>query len=232
MATVPAASTQAVGDSPAEGSVLVAPPTKRLRIAPSRFSNDPQMFLPPKVSGSKGKGKARYCARALAAHMAGVDKNDVPLTYEQAMASEHSEFWEGAMLKEFNSHVENGTWKLVKRQPHMKVLPCKWVYKIKTDSEGKPILFKCRAVIGGHRQTYGVDFELTYAPVSRLTTMRDVMSVAAHHGWQVHQIDISTAFLHSEVDAEIYMEQPKGFEQGSNLVCVHTERNLWVETSP
>jgi hypothetical protein len=71
-------------------------------------------------------------------------------------------------------------------------------------------------VAGGHRQSYGVDYDETFAPVSRHTTLRVFLSVAANRGWKVHQLDVKTTFLH----VDVYMEQPDGFVEGTNLVCL------------
>ena len=101
----------------------------------------------------------------------------------------------------------------------MKVLPCKWVFVIKTDSDGVPIRFKARLVVGGHRQVEGIDFHHTYAPVSRMATIRTMFAVSANRGWKVHQLDVTTAFLHGKIDTDVYMMQPPGFVDGVNRVC-------------
>ena len=101
----------------------------------------------------------------------------------------------------------------------MHVLSGKWVFKVKADADGKAVRFKCRWVAGGHRQVHGVDFEETFAPVARMTTLRCLLAASAHRSWDVQQLDISTAFLHGTVENEVYVEQPHGFVEGTNLVC-------------
>jgi hypothetical protein len=105
------------------------------------------------------------------------------------------QYWAEAVVEEWLSLVANDTWNLVKQEPWMKVIPCKWVFTIKTNAKGIPERFKARLVAGGHRQTEGIDYDETYAPVSRLATMRTMLSVAAHKAWKVHQIDVKNAFL-------------------------------------
>jgi hypothetical protein len=83
----------------------------------------------------------------------------------------------------------------VEREPGMKVIPSKWVFKLKRDSEGRINRYKCRLVAGGHRQKYGVDFEETFAHVSKATSLRVLLSIAAYNKWKVHQLDVKTAFL-------------------------------------
>jgi hypothetical protein len=96
----------------------------------------------------------------------------------------------------------------------MKVIPCKWVFSIKTNQNGIPVRFNARLVAGGHKQTEGIDYNETYAPVYRLATLRTMLAVAARRNWKVHQIDIKTAFLNGEADTTVYMQQPPGIVDG------------------
>jgi hypothetical protein len=124
-----------------------------------------------------------------------VDKDDVPDTYTQAINHPFADRWTEALVDEIKSLHANQTWRHVKRQPWMKGIPSKWVFKIKTDELGLPYKFKCRLVAGGHRQSYGVEYGETCAPVSRHTTLSVFPSVAANRGWKVHQLDVKTYFL-------------------------------------
>jgi hypothetical protein len=147
------------------------------------------------------------------------DRYAVPSTLKQAMASDYAPYWAEAVVEEWLSLVANDTWNLVKQEPWMKVIPCKWVFTIKTNAKGIPERFKARLVAGGHRQTEGIDYDETYAPVSRLATMRTMLAVAAHKAWKVHQIDVKNAFLHGDVNAQVYMRQPPGFVDGVQHVA-------------
>jgi Reverse transcriptase (RNA-dependent DNA polymerase) len=89
---------------------------------------------------------------------------------------------------------------------------------VKTNADGIPTRFKARLVAGGHRQVEGIDYEETYAPVSRLATIRTMLSVAAHREWKVWQYDVTTAFLHGDIDADVYMMQAPGFVDGAGKV--------------
>jgi len=128
--------------------------------------------------------------------------------------------WLKALLDELKSLMDNDTWKLVPRVRNMKVIPCHWVFTIKTDADGCPNRFKCRLVAGGNYQEYGVDYLETFAPVPKHATMKTFLAIAARNGWEVHQIDIKIAFLNGEIDTEVYMMQPPGFVEGVNLVCL------------
>jgi hypothetical protein len=155
-----------------------------------------------------------------------------PLTIEDAFGRPDGDRWHAATDSEVDSLLKNNTWELVKREDWMKVLPCKWVLKVKTDSQGLPDRYKARLVVGGHRQVYGVDFDETFASVSKGTTQRALISLAAHFRWTVRQMDISTAFLHGEIDHEIYMQQPEGYDFGDGLVCKLTKCLYGLKQAP
>ncbi len=110
------------------------------------------------------------------------DPKALPKTLKQAMATAYAQFWAQAVVDEWLSIIGHDTWTLVEQKPWMKVIPCKWVFAIKTDADGIPTRFKARLVAGGHKQVEGIDYEETYAPVSRMATMRILLSVAANKG--------------------------------------------------
>jgi hypothetical protein len=95
------------------------------------------------------------------------------------------------------------------------------VFKKKLRPDGTIERYKARLVVKGYSQKEGEDYFDTYSPVARLTTIRVLLSLAASHGLIVHQMDVKTAFLHGELDEEIYMQQPNGFviEGQRELVC-------------
>ncbi len=156
----------------------------------------------------------------------------VPASFREAMSGPDAERWGEAAKSEIGSLLENNTWELVPRTPGMKVLPSRWVLKIKTDSQGLPERYKCRLVAGGHRQKFGIDFEETFAPVGKNTTQRVIVCIAARYKWTVRQLDVSTAFLHGEIDKEIFMEQPEGFVEGKGLVCKLTKCLYGLKQAP
>jgi hypothetical protein len=196
---------------------------------PSRDRHQPDRYQPSfakRVHLDPPLAYAGYAMKATShlfdhiAHSAVVEVDGFePMTYYEAMQCPEWLMWKEALDSEFHSLLENKTWELVKREPGMKVIPCKWVFKIKRDADGNVSRYKCRLVAGGHRQKFGVDYDETFAPVSKATTLRVLLSVAAFRKWKVHQLDIKTAFLHGDIDAEVFMAQPEGYEEGFNLVC-------------
>jgi hypothetical protein len=111
---------------------------------------------------------------------------------------------------------------LVKIPADRKAVGCKWVYDIKYNADGSINRFKARLVAKGCSQKEGVDFTETFAPVARMPSLRAVLAIAAAQDLEIHQMDVKTAFLHGDLEEDIYMEQPPGFvAPGSqaNLVC-------------
>ncbi len=83
---------------------------------------------------------------------------------------------------------------------------CKWVYKVKRDSLGNVERYKARLVAKGFQQTYGVDFEETYAPTAKATAIRAIASLAAAKGLELEQVDFITTFLQGSLRERVYME--------------------------
>ena len=142
-----------------------------------------------------------------------------PLTYKEAMSCELSSKWELAMQEEIKSLYANDTWDLVSLPQGRKALPNKWVYKVK-EIEGKP-KYKARLVAKGYAQKEGIDFQEVFSPVVKMTTLRVLFALTAMLNLELYQMDVKTAFLHGDIDEEIYMKQPEGFvvSNKEHLVC-------------
>ena len=99
----------------------------------------------------------------------------------------------------------------------------KWVYRVKLDKNGSIEKFKARYVAKGYSQNYGVDYTDTFAPTTRITTVRTVIAIAAQRGNILPHIDIRSAYLNANLEEEIYVEQPRGYvidgEDGKPLYC-------------
>jgi len=146
---------------------------------------------------------------------------DEPSCFKEAMLREDKDKWEKAMQSEMDSLHKNSTWELVHLPAGKRILPCKWIYKLKvTDSASKP-RYKARLVAKGFRQQEGIDFEEIFSPVVKMTTLRCVLALVAQQDMELVQMDVKTAFLHGDLREDIYMQQPEGFEEKSkeNMVC-------------
>eukprot|EP00253_Pinus_taeda_P018456 PITA_18456 len=124
------------------------------------------------------------------------------------------------MNEEYHSLLANDTWDLVPLPKGRKLVRCKWVYRTKYGPDGKVDKHKARLVAKGFSQVEGIDYTETFSPVAKMNSIRLVLSLAASLKWEVHQMDVKSAFLHGDLHEEIYMEQPIGFIQtDSSLVC-------------
>lgn len=129
--------------------------------------------------------------------------------------------WREALANEINSLIQLGTWELVEKPPNANVIGCKWVFKIKENSDGSLDRYKARLVAKGFHQRPGVDFGETFSPVVKPVTVRLVLSLAVSQKWLVKQYDVSNAFLHGQLNEPVYMQQPPGFVDDTkpNHVC-------------
>ncbi|CAN1345572.1 Retrovirus-related Pol polyprotein from transposon RE1 [Linum perenne] len=132
-----------------------------------------------------------------------------PKHYTQAVKHDH---WQRAMKSEYDALVRNETWLLVPRPTNVNIVGCKWIYRIKRHSDGMIQRFKARLVAQGYNQEEGVDFFETFSLVVKPTTICVVLSLALSKSWELRQLDINNAFLNGDLQEEVYMTQPKGFE--------------------
>ncbi|CAL9014239.1 unnamed protein product [Prunus brigantina] len=140
-----------------------------------------------------------------------------PATYKVASQSVH---WTQAMKDEIEALHAQGTWELVPKPVHKNIVGCRWVYRIKKNSDGTLARYKARLVAQGFSQAPGLDFSETFSPVVRHTTVRLILSIAAMNRWSLRQLDVKNAFLHGDLEEEVYMCQPQGFEDPKHLSYV------------
>ncbi|XP_071679982.1 uncharacterized protein [Lolium perenne] len=119
--------------------------------------------------------------------------------------------WCNAMMEELEALKKNKTWELTDLPKGKNTVGCKWIYSVKQNAEGKVERYKARLVARGYSQTYGIDYDETFAPVAKMSTVRILISCAANFGWPLHQLDVKNAFLHGDLQEEVYMEMPPGF---------------------
>ena len=149
--------------------------------------------------------------------MTSLHKQTEPKCYSQA--SQNSR-WIEAMNEEMEALNECQTWEVVPRPRDKNVVGSKWVYKIKYKPDGSIDRYKARLVARGFTQQHGEDYDETFSPVVKMSTIRVILSLAVTFGWSLHQLDVKNAFLHGFLKEDVYMEQPPGYATNDS--------NLWV----
>jgi hypothetical protein len=140
-----------------------------------------------------------------------------PTSFSQAI--QHPQ-WREAMHHEIAVLQATGTWSLVPLPSYKRPIGCKWVCKIKLKADGTVERYKAQPVAKGYSQVEGVDYQETFAPVAKMVTVRLLLSVTALRGWHLHQLDVNNAFLHGDLDEDVYMTLPPGFgRKGETRVC-------------
>lgn len=109
------------------------------------------------------------------------------------------------MKAELQALQSNDTWRLTLLPPQKTAIGCRWIYKIKYRVDGSIERYKARLVAKGYMQMEGLDYLDTFSPVAKLTTVRLLLALAAIDQWHLRQLDVNNAFLHGELDEEVYM---------------------------
>src|SRR5580692_6089547 len=145
------------------------------------------------------------------------------------MEAEDAKQWELAMQKELESIAKNDTWTLVPRPKDAKVVKSRWVLRTKDNG-----IHKARFCAKGFTQRWGEDYDETFAPVAKYTSIRTLFAILAGRNAKIHQIDVNTAFLYSSLEETVYVEQPEGFVAPGNkdLVCLLRKALYGLKQSP
>ena len=137
------------------------------------------------------------------------------------------------MDDEMRSLEKNDTWVLTELPAGKRALLNKWVFRIKTEPDGKR-RFKARLVVKGYSQRKGIDYAEIFSLVVKLTSIRILLSIVASENLHLEQMDVKTAFLHGDLDKEIYMQQPEGFvvPGKEHMVCKITRSLYGLKQAP
>jgi len=186
-------------------------------------TNESETFTKLLLSKLRGDELVSYCLETSIS----IGSILTPTTRKQAMATPEREFWLDAEKKEINSI----NMKKVLEPAHLprgkRLLNTKWVYKIKYGAQGELSSYKVRLVACGYSKVFGIDFDETYSPVIRLTSMRLLFAISAQLGLKIHQMDVNTAFLHADISEEIYIRPPEGFPLTQGMNCFRLKKALY-----
>jgi hypothetical protein len=119
------------------------------------------------------------------------------------------------MESEYYALLRNNTWHLVPPAVGRNLIDCKCVYKIKHKADGSIHLYKVRLAAKGFKQRYDIDYDDTFSPSVKYTTIKLILYIAVSKGWCLRQLDVQNAFLHSVLEEDVYMNQPPGFLDSS-----------------
>ncbi|GKG18040.1 putative ribonuclease H-like domain-containing protein, partial [Tanacetum coccineum] len=121
-----------------------------------------------------------------------------------------------------------------------RVIGTKWVYRNKKDERGIIIRNKARLVTQGHTQEEGIDYDEVFALVARIEAIRLFLDYASYMGFMVYQMDVKSAFLYGQIEEEVYVCQPLGFEDPGHpdkvykvvkaLYGLHQAPRVWYDT--
>ncbi|EOY08968.1 Uncharacterized protein TCM_024268 [Theobroma cacao] len=200
-------------------------------------SNDhePSLHLP--IALRKGKCQCTYPISSFVSYdhlsfssgsfVASLDSISIPKTVHEALSHPG---WRAAMVEEMVALDGNCTWDSVDLPAGKKAIGCKWVLAVKVDPNGSV----ASLVAKGYAQTYSIDYFVTFSPVAKLTFVRLFISMVATYDWPLHQLDIKNAFLHGDLQDEVYMEQPLGLvAQGEYGKVCHLQKCLYgLKQSP
>ncbi|KAM2458216.1 hypothetical protein ACFX1W_007032 [Malus domestica] len=132
------------------------------------------------------------------------------------------------MQEEYNALLTTGTWSLVPSHPSQNLVGCKWVFRIKRKADGTIDRYKARLVAKGFHQQAGLDYTDTFSPVAKPVTIRLLLTLAAQYDWFLNQLYVSNDFLHGSLSENVFMQQPTGFQDPTQLTHVcHLHKSLY-----
>jgi len=208
-------------------------PWQRATSLPSVFSLCLARFRAQRSARQQASYKGVHTAFAVLSGM-GLLEQLTPKTYRAALESKQVGEWLLAMKKEIDGCLEQEVWDVVERSslpPGANVIPVKWVFKIKTDENGKITKFKARITPKGFKQRHGVDFFEVFANTGKYKSLRAMLSLAARRDMELRQLDVPQAFTQAKLDEVVYMEMPEGFGV-PGMVCRLKKSLYGLKQSP
>ena len=108
--------------------------------------------------------------------------------------------------------MKNQSWETVPRLVDKSVVGSRWIYKVNQANDGSVEKYKARFAAQGFSQIKGIDYDATFTPVTRYSSIRTILSLSAQMGWCIHQMDVKTVFLNGIIEQEVYIEKREGFK--------------------
>ena len=206
----------------------------------------------PRGRGGQGRGakkviespaqidKARgFAARIRKTRISDAATYKIPTTWAEVLLHQEKDKWVKAAEEEYNHHVTNGTWVIETPPSGARVLGGRWVFDIKRGPDGEITRYKARWVAQGFRQVEGIDFFESYSGVVKSMRWKGILALCTRYDYEVHHVDIISAYLEAELKEEVWMQQPHGFESDdSTKACLlrkaiyglKQSARMWYET--
>ncbi|KAM1862094.1 hypothetical protein ACFX14_002598 [Malus domestica] len=128
---------------------------------------------------------------------------------------------------------KNDTWEIMKLPKGKKPVGCRWVFTVKYKADGSVDRYKARLVAKGYTQTYGIDYQETFSPVTKMNTIHVLISLAANLNWPLKQFDVKNVFLHGYLEEEVYMDFPPGYNARAKTGLCRLRKSLYgLKQSP
>jgi hypothetical protein len=178
---------------------LEEPPAKRKPGWLKEMVQEAEKIVAPK--GTFGESKRPHRFGGYVALMSNISDVE-PSSFEEA---DKSQVWKYAMLEEYMSILKNNVRNIVPRPKDKSVVSSKWIYKIKHTADGSVEKFKARFVARGFTQKERIDYDKTFAPVAKYTSIRVIIALASVPGWKLHQMDVKTTFLNGKIEQEVFV---------------------------
>ena len=152
--------------------------------------------------------------------LAAIGRAAEPITVQEALQGPDAHLWRTAISEEMAAMAKFGVWdkELVELPPGGHAVDSKLVFRIKTNEAGEPVRYKARFVARGFTQRFGEDYGETFSSVAKMPAVRLLLALAAVHDLELHVVDVDNAFLNADLDEELYLQQPKGADDGSGRV--------------
>lgn len=163
---------------------------------------------------------------AFTSHLSSVE---IPKNVQEALQVPE---WKKAISEEMRALEKNHTWEVMVLPKGKTTVGCKWVLTVKYNSDGSLERYKTRLVAKGFTQTYGIDYLETFAPMAKLNIVR-VLSIAANLDRPLQQLDVKNTFLNGNLEEEVYMDPPPGFDKHFGSKVCKLKKSLYgLKQSP
>ena len=215
-------------DLESQSSQYHLPPRSTRSIPPIRYEPDPKAKVKYPISDHVSSQKL---SKSYASYVLQLSSVSIPSKMQEALTDAR---WTKAMEEEMAALEKNATWDIVPLPKEKKTVGCRWVFVIKHKADGTIERYKARLVAKGYTQSYGIDYQDTFAPVAKLNMVRVLLSLAVNRDWPLLQFDVKNAFLHGDLEEEVYMYPPVGMEKYSSttMVCKLKKALYGLKQSP